>query len=243
MTVLGLPVAMAVACIAIVLLGSAVQGTLGIGMGMVASPLLALADRDFIPGAIVISVLPLTIGIVLRERAHVDRRGAGIALVGRVPGVIIGSAAVALTGPRFLAVLVGTSVLAAVAASAASVRFTTTPTALVTAGLASGFTGTTTGVGGPPMAFVYQHADPRVTRSTLSAFFTVGSLMSVGALMASGSLGIRQWQLAALLLPGVLGGLVLSQVFAPRLRSERARPLILALCALSAIALLVEEFT
>jgi uncharacterized protein len=241
--ILGLSYAMAFACVGIVLLGSAVQGTLGIGMGMVASPLLALADRDFIPGAIVIAVIPLTVGIVVRERSHVDHRGAGLALIGRVPGVIIGSAAVALTGPRFLAVLVATSVLVAVAASVRSVRFSTTPRTLVTAGLASGFTGTTTGVGGPPMAFVYQHADPRVTRSTLSAFFTVGSLMSVAALTASGSLGTRQWQLAALLVPGALGGLVVAQVFAARLRSERARPLILALCAASAIALLVEEFT
>jgi len=44
-------------------------------------------------------------------------------------------------------------------ASVRSVRFTTTPRALATAGLASGFTGTTTGVGGPPMAFVYRHAE------------------------------------------------------------------------------------
>jgi uncharacterized protein len=241
--ILGLSYMMALACVGIVMLGAAVQGTFGIGMGLVASPLLALADRDFIPGAIVIAVIPLSVGMMLRERSHVDRRGAGLALIGRVPGVIIGSAAVALTGPRFLAVLVGTSVLAAVAASLRSVRFATTPRTLMTAGLASGFTGTTTGVGGPPMAFVYQRADPRVTRSTLSAFFTVGSLMSVAALMASGSLGARQWQLAALLLPGALGGLALAQVFALRLRSDRARPFILALCAVSAIALLLEEFS
>jgi len=46
-----------------------------------------------------------------------------------------------------------------VVASVRSVRFTTTPRALATAGLASGFIGTTTGVGGPPMAFVYRHAE------------------------------------------------------------------------------------
>lgn len=243
MTVVGLSVGVALACVAVAFVGAAVQGTLGIGMGMVTAPFLALADRDFIPGAIVLAVIPLTVGIVARERSHVDRRGAWLALVGRVPGVIIGSVAVALTGPRFLAVLVGTSVLGAVTASVTALRFRPSPRALVAAGMASGFTGTTTGVGGPPMAFVYQHADPRVTRSTLSAFFTVGSVMSAVALTSAGLLGTRQWHLAALLLPGVVAGLAVAQVFANRLRGERVRPWILALCAASAVALLVEEFT
>ena len=41
--------------------------------------------------------------------------------------------------------------------------------ALVVAGLASGFAGTTTGVGGPPMALTYQNSDPATMRATISA--------------------------------------------------------------------------
>ena len=57
------------------LVGAAVQGALGIGMGMIASPLLAIADHGFIPGAIVISVLPLSLAVILQEHHHIDRRG------------------------------------------------------------------------------------------------------------------------------------------------------------------------
>jgi uncharacterized protein len=185
----------------------------------------------------------LSLGVALREYGHIDRRGAGVALVGRVPGAIVGAVAVALTGPRFLAVLVGVSVLAAVAASLASVRFRTTDRAVFVAGMASGFTGTTTGVGGPPMALTYQHSDPAVMRSTISAFFTVGSIMSITALVVSGAMGVRQWQLAALLLPGVVTGFLVSQHYARFLRNEWARLAILSICAASALALLVEEFT
>jgi uncharacterized protein len=241
--ILEIPWLLALACVAMVFVGAVVQGTLGIGLGMIASPLLALADRDFIPGAILIAVIPLSLGIALRERGHIDRRGAGVALVGRVPGAVVGAAAVALTGPRFLAVLVGVSVLAAVAASLASVRFRTTDRAVFVAGMASGFTGTTTGVGGPPMALTYQHSDPAVMRSTISAFFTVGSIMSIAALALSGAMGVRQWQLAGLLVPGVVVGFLVSQHYARFLRNERARLAILSICAASALALLVEEFT
>lgn len=240
---LGISWLLVVGCVSIVFLGSIVQGTLGIGLGMIASPMLALADRDFIPGAILIAVIPLTVGITMREHATVDRPGVYAALGGRFPGVLVGAAAVAWTGPRFLSVLVAVSVLGAVAASLASVRFRTTPRAVFAAGLASGFTGTTTGVGGPPMALTYQHADPGVMRSTLSAYFTAGSMMSIVVLAATGSIGVRQWQLAALLVPGVLAGFVVSQRFATVLRTERARVAVLTLCAASAVALLVEEFT
>lgn len=155
-------------------------------------------------------MIPLTVGIVVSERARVDRRGAGIALVGRVPGVIIGSAAVALTGSHFLAVLVGANVLAAWSRRCGR---SASPPHLAHSRLQ----GSRPVSSAPPPVWAVRRwrsctDTPRVTRSTLSAFFTVGSLMSVAALMATGSLGTRQWQLAALLVPGALGGLVVAQV-------------------------------
>jgi uncharacterized membrane protein YfcA len=241
-----LPVLTALACMLVIAVGAAVQGTIGIGMGMIASPLLVLADRDFIPGAVIIAVIPLGLTVALRDRHAVDVRGAGLALLGRLPGVVVGSLTVAFMGPRVLAGLVGGSVLAAVTASLLASRLARaipmTPASLVVAGAASGFTGTTTGVGGPPMALTYQHADPVTMRSTLSVFFTVGSVMSLVALTASGELGTRQWQLAALLLPGVLIGLGVAHELAGRLDRERVRPFVLSLCTVSAIVLLLEEF-
>ena len=79
--IVGLPIWLAVACIALVLVGAAVQGALGMGMGMIASPLLTIADHDFIPGAIVISVLPLSFAVIAQEHRRIDRRGAGLALL------------------------------------------------------------------------------------------------------------------------------------------------------------------
>jgi hypothetical protein len=239
--IVGLPIWMAVACVALVVVGAAVQGALGIGMGMIASPLLAIADHGFIPGAIVISVLPLSLAVVLQEHHHIDRRGAGLALLGRAPGVVLGVIATVLAGPRELAFLVSGSVLLAVVASLTGVHFRPTSRALVIAGVTSGFTGTATGVGGPPMAITYQNADPLVTRATLALFFGVGSVMSLVGLTLSGEVGQRQLQLALLLLPGVIFGFAGSNWLTGLLHGDRARRFILALCAASAIALIVEE--
>lgn len=241
MTILEVPAAMFAVCAGIVFIGALVQGTLGIGLGLVSAPVLALVDPAFIPVAILVAILPLTVSMSVRERARIDGRGVGFAMVGRVPGAALGTAAVVVTGTRFLAVLVSISVLAAVAASISTLRFTTTGRSLVVAGAVSGFMGTATGIGGPPMALTYQHSDPAVMRSTVSVFFTLGSAISLVMLAVAGAIGQRQLLLGAALIPAVIAGFVLSGPITRRLDAERIRMLVLTVCALSAIALLVRE--
>jgi uncharacterized protein len=239
----GLSMVMAVACILIVFVGATVQASLGIGLGMIASPVLILADPDFIPATIMLAVLPLTFTIAWIDRQHVEPRDVGLALAGRVPGTIAGALVVAALSDRVLAVLVACSVLLAVVASITGRLFQPTDRALVAAGLASGFAGTTTGVGGPPMALTYQNSDPATMRATVSAFFAIGSLMSIGALALAGEVGVRQMQLTLLILPGVGVGVVTARRVKHLLRPEVVRPTVLAICTVAAIALVVETFT
>jgi uncharacterized membrane protein YfcA len=239
----GLSVGMAIACVALVYVGSTVQASIGIGLGMIASPMLALADTDFIPAAIMLAVLPLTFTIAWVDRQHIAPRDVGFALIGRVPGTIAGALVVAALSDRVLAVMVAASVLLAVVASITGRLFQPTDRALMVAGLASGFAGTTTGVGGPPMALTYQNSDPATMRATISAFFSIGSLMSIGALALAGQIGVRQWQLTALIMPGVVLGVVTARLVKDRLRAEVIRPGVLVICTIASVALLVETFT
>lgn len=71
--------------------------------------------------------------------------------------------------------------------------FRTTPATLLGAGFASGFMGTLTAVGGPPMALVYQNSDGPTVRSTLNTYFAAGALVSIGVLGAVGQFGTREW--------------------------------------------------
>ena len=117
------------------------QASIGIGLGMIASPMLLLADPDFIPAAIMLAVLPLTFTIAWVDRQHIAPRDVGFAVAGRVPGTIAGALVVASLSDHVLAVLVAGSVLLAVVASITGRLFQPTDRALVVAGLASGFAG------------------------------------------------------------------------------------------------------
>lgn len=239
---LGLSVAMTIACIGAVYIGATVQASVGIGLGMISSPVLAIADPGFVPVAIMLAVVPMSLSIAWADREHVVRRDVGFALLGRLPGVVLGALVVAALSDRVLAVLVAASVLFAVVVSFTGKRFHPSDTSLVVAGLASGFTGTTTGVGGPPMALAYQHSDPARMRSTLSVFFGVGAVMSLAALAIAGQIGVRQFALTALILPSVGVGVITARRIKHRLDASIVRPAVLVLCTVTSIALLVETF-
>jgi len=240
--IVGLSIWMAIACVAVVYVGAVVQASIGIGLGMIASPVLLLADSDFVPAAIMLAVLPLTFTIAWVDRAHVEPRDVGFAIAGRIPGTVAGALVVAALTDTVLAVLVATSVLLAVVASITGRLFRPTDRALVVAGLASGFAATTTGVGGPPMALTYQNSDPATMRATISAFFSIGSILSLLALWVAGEVGARQLQLTLLILPGVAAGVVTARAVKHLLRPEVVRPAVLVICTVAAVALLVETF-
>lgn len=239
---LGLSVAMTIACIGAVFIGATVQASVGIGLGMISSPVLAFADPDFIPVAIMLAVIPMTLAIAWADREHVVRRDVGFALLGRFPGSVLGAFVVAAMSDRVLAFLVAASVLFAVAVSFSGKKFHPSDGSLIVAGLFSGFSGTATGVGGPPMALAYQHSDPARMRSTLSVFFGIGAVMSLILLALAGQVGARQLQLTLLILPSVAVGVLTSRRIKHRLNVDIVRPAVLVLCTFTSIALLVETF-
>jgi uncharacterized membrane protein YfcA len=230
-----------VVCLAIAVVAAAVQGSIGLGFGLLASPFLANIDTDFIPGGVLVAVLPLSTWVALRNHRDVDRRSAALAIGGRIPGAFVGAAVAAAVSSRILAVGLAVVVLVAVAMSIWLPSVSPTSGLTVGAGAVSGFMGTTTGVGGPPMALLHQRGAARVVRATLSAYFAVGTVLSIVALLAVGDLTARQWRLGLLLMPGVITGLAVSPWLRRHVDGPRFRPILLAVCAASAILLLIEQ--
>ena len=76
--------------------------------------------------------------------------------------------------------------------SASGLQLLPTPRSLIGAGTLSGFMGTTSSIGGPPMALLYQGTEGIRLRGTLAVFFTIGVLISLVALTAVGRFGLRE---------------------------------------------------
>ena len=158
----------------VVMVGATLQGSVGFGFGMLAAPLLVLVDPGFVPAPLLCAALVLTILVAHRERHAIDFRGIGWALCGRIPGTVLGAATMAVADPKTTSLLVGGFVLVAVAIVGYRIRLQRTRPVLVGAGTLSGFMGTTTSIGGPPLAVLYHDAAGAELRGTMSGFFVVG---------------------------------------------------------------------
>jgi uncharacterized membrane protein YfcA len=239
----GVEVWMMALAVLIVFAGASIQAAIGVGLGLMAAPTLSLMDDSFIPGAIVIVNLPLTIGIAWRERDHIDW-GILRAVPMRGIGTVAGAWLVASGGRQATSVVVAVAVLFAVVATLTRLTVAPTPRNQSIAGAASGLAGTVAGIGGPPMAITYQHSDPRVLRSTLAAFnFISLAVLSIPSLALAGVIGGREIRLAAVLIPAVFAGLWVGKHAIVRMAPERVRYGVLATCAASAVVLLARQLT
>lgn len=231
---------MALASVAVAV-GACIQGSVGFGLNLIAAPVLIAIDPVFVPGPAAFLSLVLTILVAHREREAIDVRGVGWALVGRVPGTVAGALAVASLNERGLGIVFSLLLLVAAAMSAVGYRLRPTPRTLVGVGLVSGFMGTTTSIGGPPMALVYQEASGPTIRGTLAGFLAFGIVLSLIALALIGRFGARELGASVFLVPALLAGFALSRWTAPVLDRRHMRTAVLATSAASAIAILARQ--
>lgn len=226
---------------AIAMLGSLVQGLVGLGLGLLAAPVMTLAAPELMPVTPLVLAAVLPFATLVQEARDVDWGGVGWALGGRVPGTILGAALVVAADERLLGVLVGALVLLSVLLTWRTVRVPINRATLVVAGAVSGVTGTATSIGGPPLALLYQHRPPAQIRATLAVLFVAGASGSLVALGVAGEVHRHDLAVAALLLPSLVLGALLARVVRPRVRPELVRAGVLWACAASAVALLVKS--
>lgn len=222
-----------------VLLGAGIQGSIGFGMNLVVVPVLALIEPNALPAVAVFLGLPLSVTMFRHEPHAVDRQGLSWILAGRVPGTALGAWIVTAVSALTLSSLAGAAVLAAVLMSLAGTTVTVRAQSCLAAGFTSGVMNTTAGIGGPPLALLYQHHDGPVVRSTLAASFFFGTLMSTATLAATGSMKWEHVALGVALAPATIGGAVLSRRFTGRIDAGWLRPAVLGFGVVSALFVII----
>ncbi|MCW2134663.1 sulfite exporter TauE/SafE family protein, partial [Arthrobacter sp. VKM Ac-2550] len=213
------------------------QSSIGFGMGMLAAPVIALVDPALLPASIIILALLLTTMVTARERAHLDLKGAGWALVGRIPGSLLGAWLVVVLPAEGLAWLVAAAVLTGVALAFFGWAPLPGRANLITAGAASGIMGTSTSIGGAPMALIWQGQQGARLRGTMSAFFMVGSAVSLAALAAAGQVTAEVLVLTAWMVPAALAGYIVSRYTNRFLNRRRLRLIALTASGFGAVLL------
>lgn len=224
-----------------VALAAFLQGSIGVGFALLMSPLLSLLEPALLPVGVLVLMLPLNCYVAWRERQRIDFRGASWITAGRVVGTAGGVWVLAALSASALNIFVGLAILAAVLVTLAMPRFDPGRTSFVAAGLVTGVTETATGVGGPPLALVYQHQLPSVMRPTIAACFLVGELVSLLVLVVSGSTSALHLLSSLQLMPALLVGMLASRFMHHRINAGVMRGFVLAFSSAAAVLLLAKS--
>jgi uncharacterized protein len=217
-----------------------VQGSSGLGFALVATPVLGFLQPALLPGTTLALMIPLNAYVAVREWRHVDRRGVCWITLGRLPGIVGGALLLAAVPLSHLNLLVGVATLLAAVVSIAAPSFQPRRAAMLGVGAVTGVVETATGVGGPPLALLYQHRPTATLRATVGMSFLVGEVLSLAALVATGQAHRDQFVAALEFLPAVVFGAAASHFVHRYVSGPRVRVGVLGFAVLSGLSLLVK---
>lgn len=231
-----------IAAMGVVGLGAVVQGTIGFGMAVVAAPFLYRIDPLLVPGPLIFSGMAIGALSARRYAREIDVSILGYALLGRVPGSMLGVLILTMVSAQHLSLVLGGAVLLAVAGSLFPYQLKTTPLTLFSAGLCSGMMGTAASIGGPPMALLLQNESGNRIRANLAVFFVIGSFVSLVMLGLNDLLTQQQLVYGLMLFPPVWMGHLVAGKVAARVEKERIRQIMLVLCSISGVTAILASF-
>ena len=220
----------------VIFVGSYVQSSIGFGLAIIAAPVLFLIDPLYVPAPITVSALTLSLANSYSHWRSISFRGLKFAILGRIPGTVAGGLLLLWIDQQSLALWLGVSVLVAVLLSLSNIVFKPTPGTLFSAGFLSGFMGTSSSSGGPPIALVLQHQENDFIRANLAAFFVISCFMSLLMLGSIDKFGMQQIRLSLPLMPATLVGYWLAMKTMHRISHQNLRRFSLLLCTMAGIA-------
>ena len=222
-----------------IFVGAAVQGSVGLGLSLITVPVGAIVAPGTVPGVFIMAGLPLSMLVMTRERTSIDWRTVLPITLGRIPGAIAGTAVVAITTDRSIALAAGVIVLIGASATARAPHIRRGTAAAVVAGSIAGLTGTAAGIDGPPMALYLQSAPHRVLRATLAACFVIGTAVSIPPLAITGHIHPWQVKVAACLIPAVILGDFVANRFLIHHVAARSRTLVLVVATVAGMSAII----
>lgn len=217
-------------------LGAVVQGSVGFGLALVVVPAMTLVSPEALPATVLLLTMPLASVMAARERHAIYAPGLVYLLSGRLLGTLGGVGLLLLVPDDYLSVLFGSLVVVAALASSSNPKIDLSNRIRVGGGIVSGVMGTAAGIGGPPLALIYQNREGQEIRATLAVAFAMGTAISLLVLALAERVGLDHLLLALELLPALLLGLWGAGFTAKLLSGRWLRPALLLFAAVSGFA-------
>jgi uncharacterized protein len=215
------------------------QSTTGMGFALIVVPVFGILQPSLLPGGLLLMMLPLNAYVAWRERKAIDFSGVKWITAGRAAGTFGGLWVLVAVPLTYLNWLIGGSTIVAALATMLAPAFSPGRRAFVASGLFTGVTETATGIGGPPLAMVYQHSPVATLRASVALSFLIGEVISLLVLAINGritadALGPLLW-----LMPALAVGTLASHAVHTRINTRLLRLAVLVFAIASGAFILI----
>ncbi|MFC7519009.1 TSUP family transporter [Herbaspirillum sp. GCM10030257] len=222
-----------------VFVGTFIQGATGMGFALIVAPVLGILKPELLPAGLLLLMLPLNAYVAWREWQALDRHGVTWITAGRTAGTFGGLAVLVALPASALNILIGLTTILAAVATLILPSFSPKKSAFLSTGVFTGITETATGIGGPPLALVYQHMPAATLRSSVALCFLLGEIISLVVLAISGRIDVTTFTSLVWVLPPLVIGLVASHFVYRKINARYLRIAVLAFAIVSGLFILV----
>lgn len=227
-------------CCGVVIIASILQVSIGMGFGMLASPLIALIKPELVPGAILVMGLFVAFTGAWRERMNISIDELKLGIGGRIVGCIIAFFLLLIIPDlESFFIVFGVIMLLAIAMTVFGRKIEFSYKSLFNLSIVSGLMGVITAVGAPPMAIIYHDRDPAIVRPTLNVFFFSSCVLGLISLGISGWVSVPHFVAALLFIPAMFVGILISSPF-KRLPKRFTSNFLLGLSAVASVSLIIK---
>lgn len=225
----------------LIILGAITQSAIGIGFGIPAG-ILVLLEPSMVPSCIILMGSFLALSNAMLSYKDIIKVDLIYSYTGRVIGSILAMPLIFLTlGTDYYLIVFGVLLLIATYLSAKKWNIVATKKNITIAGTASGIMGTLTGIGGPPMAIVYQNSSAPKVVATLNMFFGIGALFSVLLFVYFDLINLPEVMKSIYLSPGlVIGTYIGRRGIVRKFVNRNLKNLIIAVCFISALVIILD---
>lgn len=225
----------------LIILGAITQSAIGIGFGIPAG-ILVLLEPSMVPSCIILMGSFLALSNAMLSYKDIIKVDLIYSFTGRVIGSILAMPLIFLTlGTDYYLIVFGVLLLIATYLSAKKWNIVATKKNITIAGTASGIMGTLTGIGGPPMAIVYQNSSAPKVVATLNMFFGIGALFSVLLFVYFDLINLPEVMKSIYLSPGlVIGTYIGRRGIVRKFVNRNLKNLIIAVCFISALVIILD---
>lgn len=225
-------------CALALLIGCTLQAALGFGMALIAAPVIVMIKPHWVPYIMAVMALAVSLNTCWDQRKDIQWKNMMPSMLARIPGTFLGTWLLVVMSLQHLQIAVAIMVMLSVFITMKLQPFPATKNNLAIAGFVSGITGTTTSIGGPPIALVMQHSAGTTARANLSAFFVYSCIISIAGYQYIGLMTTETWLVGLSMVPMAFLGFWAGKRI-QKYVDNRFRPILLVMCTLSALTALI----